>query len=142
MSTVRLYRPLGLGELKMIKYSGWTKFPPRLEWQPIFYPVLNQAYANQIAAEWNTKDAFSGYCGVTTEFDLSESHYSKYTIQNVGGVIHNELWVPAEALEEFNAHIIGGIKVISGFFGNEFKMPEDIELAELLLKFKQDERER
>ena len=142
MSTVILYRPVGLRELELIKHSGWKKFPPRLEWQPIFYPVLNQAYADQIAAEWNTKDAFSGYCGVTTEFGLLESHYLKYAVQNVGGVIHNELWVPADELEDFNAHIIGGINVISGFFGDKFKMPEDTELAEALLKLMKNERER
>ncbi|HEY4285854.1 MAG TPA: ADP-ribosylation/crystallin J1 [Puia sp.] len=142
MSTVKLYRPVGLRELELIKQSEWKKFPPRLEWQPIFYPVLNQTYADQIAAEWNTKDAFSGYCGVTTEFDLLESHYSRYTIQNVGGVIHNELWVPAADLEDFNTHIVGGIRVVLGFFGNEFKMPEDMELAEVLLKLMKDERER
>jgi hypothetical protein len=142
MNTVNLYRPVGLRELELIKHSGWKNFPPRLEWQPIFYPVLNQVYADQIAAEWNTKDPFSGFCGVTTEFDLQESHYSKYAVQNVGGVIHNELWVPAEELEDFNAHIIGSIRIISGFFGDEFKMPEDRELAAVLLKFKKNERER
>jgi hypothetical protein len=142
MNTVKLYRPVGLRELELISISGWEKFPPRLEWQPIFYPVLNQAYADQIAAEWNTKDPFSGFCGVTTEFDLLRSHYSKYAVQNVGGVIHNELWVPAEELEEFNANIVGSIRIISGFFGEEFKMPENRDLAAVLLKLKKNERER
>src|ERR1700754_5178687 len=142
MSTVKLYRPVGLRELELINLSGWKKFPPRLEWQPIFYPVLNQPYADQIAAEWNTKDPFSGFCGVTTEFDLLESHYSKYAVQNVGGLIHNELWVPAAELEDFNTHIVGRIRIVSGFFGDEFKMPEDQELALMLLKLKENERER
>ena len=58
-----MYRPVGLKELELIMASAFEAFPPRLEWQPIFYPVLNQAYAEQIALEWNTVDAFSGFCG-------------------------------------------------------------------------------
>lgn len=50
MKTI-LYRPVGLKELQLIIDSGYKKFPPRLSWQPIFYPVLNQAYAEQIALE-------------------------------------------------------------------------------------------
>ena len=136
MNMVKLYRPVGLKELELISASGWTAFPPRLEWQPIFYPVLNQAYADQIAAQWNTKDPFSGFCGMTTEFNLLESCFSGYAVQNVGGAIHNELWVPARELELFNRSIVGGIKVISAFFGQGFVMPDDRELMEILLKFK------
>jgi len=102
--------------------------------------VLNKAYADQIAAEWNTKDAFGGYCGVTTSFDLLESHFSKYAVQNVGGAIHNELWVPAEDLEEFNRNIVNGIRVVSAFFGEGFVMPDDAALRDELIKFKEDER--
>lgn len=29
------------------------EFPPRLPDQPIFYPVLTEAYAVQIARDWN-----------------------------------------------------------------------------------------
>ena len=49
MKTVTLYRPIGPEELQLIEQSGWTKFPPRLPEQPIFYPVMNEAYAVQIA---------------------------------------------------------------------------------------------
>jgi hypothetical protein len=126
---------VGLKELELIMHSGWSVFPPRLEWQPIFYPVLNRTYADQIAFEWNTKDAFSGYCGVTTEFDLAESHFSKYTVQNVGGAIHEELWVPAGELAVFNSQIIGGIRVVGAFFGEGFVVPADRKLVDVLSKF-------
>ncbi len=119
----------------MIKASGLRAFPPRLDWQPIFYPVLNQAYASQIAGQWNTKDAFSGFCGVVMEFDLLASYYAGYAVQNVGGIIHNELWVPAEELEIFNKNIVGEIRVIAAFFGEEFKMPIDPGLVEILKKY-------
>jgi hypothetical protein len=34
-----LYRPVGVKELQWITESGWQAFPPRFDWQPIFYPV-------------------------------------------------------------------------------------------------------
>ena len=37
----------------------------------------------------------------------------KFKVENVGGEIHNELWVPSEELEEFNNHIVGKIEVIA-----------------------------
>ena len=121
MKLITLYRPVGQKELDLIKESGNKKFPPRLEWQPIFYPVMNQAYAEQIALEWNTKDAFSGYAGYVTAFDLPEDYLQQFAVQNVGGEIHNELWVPADQLEEFNNNIIGEIRLVQSFFGEKFK---------------------
>ena len=50
-----LYRPVGLHELKLIAEAEYKAFPPRLPEQPIFYPVLNFEYAEQIARDWNTK---------------------------------------------------------------------------------------
>lgn len=60
-ATIVLFRPTGSHELALIQESGWTAFPPRLFWQPIFYPVLNEHYAIQIAREWNARDGNSGY---------------------------------------------------------------------------------
>ena len=136
METIKLYRPVGLKELELIRLSAWKEYPPRLEWQPIFYPVLNEQYAAQIAREWNTRDEFSGYCGVVTEFDLAKNHFLKYTVQEVGGLIHQELWVLAEELPEFNKHIIGEIRVTNAYFGEGFVMPDQTEMADVLSKFK------
>ncbi len=121
MNLITLYRPVGQKELDLIAASGYTKFPPRLEWQPIFYPVMNQAYAEQIALQWNTKDEFSGYAGYVTAFDLPEVYLNKFPVQNVGGEIHNELWVPSEELEEFNNNIKGKIRIIQSFYGEKYK---------------------
>jgi hypothetical protein len=41
VNLVTLYRPVGIKELELIATAGWKRFPPRLFWQPIFYPVLN-----------------------------------------------------------------------------------------------------
>src|SRR5687768_345643 len=117
MKVVTLYRPVGQKEHELVKESGYKKFPPRLEWQPIFYPVMNQQYAEQIAKQWNTEDEFSGY---VLAFDLPEEYVQKYPVQNVGGEIHNELWVPADELEAFNDNILGLIRVVEAFFGEKF----------------------
>jgi hypothetical protein len=37
----------------------------------------------------------------------------RYPVQTVGGSVHQELWVPAEELAEFNRHIDGLIEVIA-----------------------------
>jgi len=48
---ITLYRPVGPKELKLIEESGWKRFPARLPEQPIFYPVMNEEYAIQIARD-------------------------------------------------------------------------------------------
>jgi hypothetical protein len=59
--TVVLYRPVGPKELDLIVATDWTRFPPRLPEQPIFYPVANEEYARQIARDWNVKSSGSGF---------------------------------------------------------------------------------
>ncbi len=117
---MKLYRPVGISEIELIKQSGMTKFPPRLPEQPIFYPVLNKKYACQIAREWNTQ-APPGYAGFVTEFDVEDEYISKFEVKTVGAFVHKELWIPAEELEDFNRHIIGKIRVIESYYGANYK---------------------
>jgi hypothetical protein len=112
-----LYRPVGLQELRLIAKSGFRAFPPRLPEQPIFYPVLTLEYARRIARDWNTSDAQSGYAGFVTRFEIDAPTAARYPVQIAGGRAHEELWVPADDLPEFNAHIVGIITVIEGFTG-------------------------
>ena len=109
-----LYRPVGTKELELIQNSGNLKFPPRLLDQPIFYPVLNEKYATEIAAGWNVKynDDHKGY---VTKFEIDDQYYEQFEVHTVGASYHQELWIPAEELETFNQHIIGQIYVISEF---------------------------
>jgi hypothetical protein len=113
MELTTLYRPVGPKELKLIEESGWKCFPKRLAEQPIFYPVMNEEYAIQIARDWNVPASGSGF---VTKFDLPTAYLKKYKVENVGGLIHNELWVPAEDLEEFNDQIVGAIIVTQSFY--------------------------
>lgn len=107
-NTIYLFRPVNQEELDLIEKSGWKKFPPRLPEQPIFYPVMNEEYAIQISKEWNVPAYGIGY---VTRFAVNADYLKKFNVENVGGQIHNELWVPAAELEEFNANIAGLIEV-------------------------------
>ena len=106
--------------MQLISDSGFAVFPPRLPEQPIFYPVLELEYAEQIARDWNTKDAASGFAGYVTEFDVRDEYVSRFEVKTVGSAKHRELWVPAEELAELNANIVGKIRVVDAFFGERF----------------------
>lgn len=115
-----LYRPVGQPELDLIKATGFSRFPPRLSWQPIFYPVLDFDYACKIAEEWNTNDEANGNVGYVTQFELPSVYLEQFEVQNVGGHNHNELWIPAEELEIFNEMVQGKIEVVKAFYGDGF----------------------
>ena len=112
MNTKTLYRPVGPKELELIEASGWKAFPPRLPDQPIFYPVMNEEYAIQIARDWNVPASGSGY---VTRFEVDAEFMQRYPLQTVGGRQHTEWWVPAGELEQLNDHIVGLIEVIHEF---------------------------
>ena len=109
---MRLYRPVGQAELDLIIATDYRSFPPRLPEQPIFYPILNEKYAREIAEKWNKKSADSGYAGYVTTFVIDDVYISKFDVQTVGASYHQEFWIPAEQLDEFNGHIIGRICVL------------------------------
>jgi hypothetical protein len=109
--TVTLWRPVGEAELKLIAASGWRRFPPRLADQPIFYPVLSEDYAIQIARDWNAPRGG----GWVTRFDVKRSFLDAYAVQKVGGRAHLEYWIPATDLDALNDAIVGEIKVTAEF---------------------------
>ena len=110
--TVIMYRPVGPKELELIRASGYRAFPPRLPDQPIFYPVLEEEYAVQIARDSNTRDGGIGY---VLHFAVETEYLAQYPVQTAGTRIHREYWIPAEELVEFNRHIIGPIEVLREF---------------------------
>lgn len=107
-----LFRPVGEAELDLIRESGWRAFPPRLPEQPIFYPVLDEQYAVQIARDWNTRDGGKGF---VLRFHVLREYLTHYEIQTVGSRIHREYWIPAEDMTEFNRSIVGTIEVVHRF---------------------------
>lgn len=112
LETTIMYRPVGPQELELIAAAGYREFPPRLLEQPIFYPVLNEAYARQIAREWNVPASGSGY---VTRFAVRKEFLARYPERQVGVSIHREVWIPAEELAEMNRNIVGLIEVIAEY---------------------------
>jgi hypothetical protein len=111
--TITLFRPTGPSELELVRATGFTRWPPRLPDQPIFYPVTNEEYAAQIARDWNVKASGSGF---VTRFQVRKAFMERYSVERVGGAEHTEWWVPAEDLEELNDNIVGTIDVIREFY--------------------------
>lgn len=112
--TTILFRPVGLAELELIRATNFTEFPPRLPHQPIFYPVLNEDYAHQIARDWNAKHN-EDKLGYVTRFRVRTDYLNRYEVQTVGSSTHLEYWIPAEDLAEFNRNIVGLIEVIAEY---------------------------
>ena len=58
------------------------------------------------------RDGKSGY---VTRFCVRSDFLQRYEVHQVGSAIHQEYWIPAEDLEEFNHHIVGKIEVMAEF---------------------------
>jgi hypothetical protein len=71
----------------------------------------------KIARDWNAKYN-EPKCGYVTRFRVRKSFLDRYQPKTVGSAIHQEYWIPAGELEEFNQNILGPIEVIA-----EFKNP-------------------
>jgi hypothetical protein len=112
VATVTLWRPVGPREMDLIRKSGMRAFPPRLPEQPIFYPVLSEAYAVKIARDWNVPASGKGY---VTRFQEARDFLDRYQVQEAGGRTHLEYWIPAEDLHAFNEARVGEIEVVAEF---------------------------
>ncbi|MEP7384300.1 MAG: hypothetical protein ABI910_21665 [Gemmatimonadota bacterium] len=112
-----LFRAVGRAELALIEASDFRTFPPRMPEQPIFYPVLQESYAAQIARDWNPKDEASGYAGYVTRFHVRSDFLTAYEVRIVGSAQHLQYWIPAADLAAFNAAIVGCIEVVADFLG-------------------------
>ncbi|WP_419730908.1 hypothetical protein [Lichenicola sp.] len=106
-----LWRPIGPSELELVVQSDMQAFPPRLPGQPIFYPVLSEAYAIKIARDWNGPRG-GGY---VVRFAVRREFLDQYAPQEAGGREHKEYWIPAAELPAFNAAIVGRIEVVAEF---------------------------
>ncbi len=109
---IPLYRPIGPGELELLTHNEFTRWPPRLADQSIFYAVTNEEYARQIATRWNIPESGVGY---VTRFNVRKSFMDHYQVHRVGGTIHTEWWIPAEDLDALNENIVGMIEVIGEY---------------------------
>ena len=110
--TITMYRPVGPEEFKLLRQSEFKRWPPRLEGQPIFYPVTNEKYAIEIAQQWNAKEHGIGY---VTKFLVRRAFVEQFPIQQVGSAHHTEWWIPAGQLEQLNDNIVGLIEVVGEY---------------------------
>ncbi len=106
--TVMCFRPCSQAEFDLVETSGFSKWPPRLDIQPIFYPVTNLEYAREVN-RWNLNHYGKGY---VLKFAVRKSFLDTFEIQVVGASHQTEWWIPAEQMNEFNAAIIGKIEVV------------------------------
>jgi hypothetical protein len=112
MQTVTLWRPVGPEELELIRGTGMKEFPPRLPDQPIFYPVTSEEYAIKIARDWNVPASGAGH---VTRFEVKKDFLDTFKVEDAGGRAHQEYWIPAEQLPQFNEAIVGQIEVVASF---------------------------
>jgi hypothetical protein len=110
--TTTLWRPTGPAEWDLVERSGFRAWPPRLPEQPIFYPVLNEEYAAKIARDWNVP---ASGVGIVTRFEIETEYLDRFPVQQAGGQTILEYWIPAEQLDEFNAHLVGPIVEVVRF---------------------------
>ena len=50
-----------------------------------------------------------------TRFQVRKQFLDNYEVKTVGSSIHQEYWIPAADLVEFNRNIVGQIEVIAKF---------------------------
>ena len=112
VEVITLFRPVWQAELDLREASSWRDFPPRLPFQPSFYPAVQLECARQIARDWNTKDAACGFVGYVTAFDIDSAFLDRYEIQTVGSDAHREHWIPAAELVEFNSAIADRVRLL------------------------------
>lgn len=70
----------------------------------------------QIARDWNAQHNVDK-AGYVTRFSVNNDFLKGYDVQTVGGSVHQEYWIPAGDLGEFNRNIVGPIEVIAEFRG-------------------------
>jgi hypothetical protein len=114
-SALLLYWPVDQEELDLIAASGWLKFPPRQPEQPNFCPMLQEAYAAQLAR--NSADTPHKVAYVL-RFAVDAEYAACFPVRSTAGGLEQEaLCVPAEELPDFNQQLLGQIEIVSMLSG-------------------------
>ena len=85
---------------------------------PLVYSVLNRAPAQlrpPRTGDWNSTREDAEFSDYVTRFEIDHEFAARYDVELAGGEAHQELWVPAEELAEFNRHIVGKIEVVAEY---------------------------
>lgn len=122
---MRLFRPVGLFELRALVAAEFSVFPEQ-SWlaqqaYASYSPGVDLEFARQIARDWIATDERAGCVGFVTQFDLKDVFMAGIAVQSAGPTCHREIWIPPEREGEFNLHIQGPIRVIETFIGARFE---------------------
>jgi hypothetical protein len=89
-----------------------------LPYQPFFYPVLSEEYATQIARDWNTKDAASGFTGYVLRFNVLADFWISTRSTSLVILVTVSTGIPVADLDQLNQNIVGTIEVLAVYKGN------------------------
>ncbi|HWS36466.1 MAG TPA: ADP-ribosylation/crystallin J1 [Actinoplanes sp.] len=109
VETTALWRPAGPRELDLIRASGWRRWPPVPLERLYFYPILSESFAVTGAQHWTSSDSGVRY---VLRIHVETDFVGRYSTRSFGGSAAPMLWVPAEDMDEFNAHVVGLIEVV------------------------------
>ncbi len=112
-----LYRPVELDELCLVYRAGMRAFPSLLPQQRTFCAVLGEDDAIEVARRLSTET--DSKAGFVTRFSLDEPGARDFEQR----IVDEELELPAEELDELNAHLAGRIEVVAAFFGEGYVGP-------------------
>jgi hypothetical protein len=120
-----LYRPVELEELCLIYQADMRAFPSLLPQQPSFCAVVGEPEATEVARRLS--DETDSRAGFVTRFSLDDPGASEFEPH----IVDDELELPAEQLDRFNAHLAGTIQVIAAFFGEGYvgHVPDSLALG-------------
>jgi hypothetical protein len=113
---VTLWRPVSPAELNLIRASGMRAFPPRLPEQPIFYPVLSEAYAIKIARDWNVP---AHGRGMSRGFESCGDFLIDIPFKKWAGRVVSNIGYQQKIFSAFNSAIIAEIEVVAEFPSRE-----------------------
>lgn len=120
VDSTTLYRHAGYWDLEQIASRGWNTFHNRLD-EPILRLYQNEEYANSIALDWHAEDLISDFAGFVLAFEIQTSHLRQYELESWKEPNSWHYCVPPEKIKEFNEQIIGKIRLLRAFYGDEFK---------------------
>ena len=80
--------------------------------------LIRQSNFSQIARDWNAQHN-QDKVGYVTRFAVRNDYLKQHVIQTVGSSVHQEYWIPAGEMEDFNRNLVGPIEVVAEFRSDE-----------------------
>ncbi|SDT29234.1 SMI1/KNR4 family protein [Actinoplanes derwentensis] len=116
---ITLWRSVGPDELDAVASSGWRAWPPR----PVVATVADRQLAVRICREQTVPAEGAGH---VIQFDVDRRFLDRFEVGQGTRRDEREYRIPANAIADLNAHIIGAIEQESEYGGPV----DDAEFAE------------